>query len=203
MVDVSAFALMALFIARLGTQATAAHQIAASSAALLYMTPLSIALACSSRVSYWIGASMRDKARQVIGLALCITGGIALLLCGLVVTFNHQIAAVFTPNAVVASVAAGLLLWVALYHLADATQALCSFLLRCYRVTFLPLLAYAVFLWGLGLYGGYRLAYEGLPGLAPLQSAQAFWICTALGMALVASSLGGLLWWVIRADKRA
>ena len=43
MVEVTSFTLMALFIARQGTLASAAHQIAANLAAVLYMVPLSIA----------------------------------------------------------------------------------------------------------------------------------------------------------------
>ena len=49
-----------------------------------------------------------------------------------------------------------------LYHLADAVQALCVFVLRCYRVTVAPLVVYCVLLWGVGLGGGYLLAYRGL-----------------------------------------
>ena len=56
MVEVTSFTLMALFIARQGTTASAAHQIASNLAALLYMVPLSLAIATSARVSYWLGA---------------------------------------------------------------------------------------------------------------------------------------------------
>jgi MATE family multidrug resistance protein len=55
MVEVTSFTLMALFIARQGTTAAAAHQIAANMAAVLYMVPLSLAIATSTRVSYWLG----------------------------------------------------------------------------------------------------------------------------------------------------
>jgi multidrug resistance protein, MATE family len=56
MVEVTSLTLMALFIARQGTTASAAHQIASNLAALLYMVPLSLAIATSARVSYWLGA---------------------------------------------------------------------------------------------------------------------------------------------------
>ena len=54
---------MALFIARLGTLASAAHQVAANLAAVLYMVPLSLAIATSARVSFWLGAGDRAGAR--------------------------------------------------------------------------------------------------------------------------------------------
>ena len=46
---------MALFIARQGTLASAAHQVAANLAAVLYMVPLSLAIATSARVSLLAG----------------------------------------------------------------------------------------------------------------------------------------------------
>ncbi len=55
-VEVTSFTLMSLFIARLGVVATASHQIVSNMTAVLYMMPLSLSIASSSRVSYWIGA---------------------------------------------------------------------------------------------------------------------------------------------------
>ena len=70
---------MSLFIARQGTLASAAHQIAANLAAVLYMVPLSIAIATSARVSYWLGAGDARRARLAIrtgfklGLLMALT----------------------------------------------------------------------------------------------------------------------------------
>ncbi|MGH8822182.1 MAG: MATE family efflux transporter, partial [Rhodoferax sp.] len=66
LVEITSFTLMALFIARQGTTAAASHQIAANLAAVLYMMPLSIAIATSARVSYWLGAGDPRRARALI-----------------------------------------------------------------------------------------------------------------------------------------
>ena len=84
LVEVTSFTLMALFIARLGTVASASHQIAASVAAVLYMTPLSMAIACSARVSFWLGAGRPDDAKRVVLLGLKLTGLSALALAAIV-----------------------------------------------------------------------------------------------------------------------
>jgi Na+-driven multidrug efflux pump len=63
---------------------------------------------------------------------------------------RHGIAALFVGPAG-GGLAAGLLAIVAAYHLGDATQALCVFVLRCYRVAVAPLVAYCVLLWGVGV----------------------------------------------------
>lgn len=83
--------------------------------------------------------------------------------------------------------AAGLLGWVALYHLADAVQALGIFLLRCYRITLAPLVVYGVLLWGAGLGGGYVWAYHGLGPLPPLASPVPFWGASVVALLITAA----------------
>ena len=48
-------------------------------------------------------------------------------------------------------------------------------------------------LWGLGLLGGYRLAYVGVAGRTASQSAGSFWAASTLAIALVAVALLALL----------
>ncbi len=198
LVEVTSFTLMAVFIARLGTTAVASHQVAASMSAVLYMVPLSLSIATSARVSYWIGRGDLPQARRLVAMGLGLCLGCALGLAALVALLHTQIAGWYSTNAQVVSAAAGLLLWVSLYHLADATQALCAFLLRCWRITLLPLALYGVLLWGLGLAGGYALAYHdggwGSLQWQASQSATSFWQAATLALALVSVIFLGLLW---------
>jgi MATE family multidrug resistance protein len=66
LIEVTSFTLMALFIARLGTLATASHQVAANMTALIYMVPLSFSIAISARLSYWKGAGHIENMHRVI-----------------------------------------------------------------------------------------------------------------------------------------
>ena len=61
--------------------------------------------------------------------------------------------------------AAGLLLFVAGYHLFDAVQAVTVSVLRGYKRTVVPMLIYGVGLWCVGLTGGYLLALTALHSL--------------------------------------
>ena len=94
--------------------------------------------------------------------------------------------------------AAALLPWVAVYHLFDALQAVCVFVLRSFGIATASLVVYSEMLWGLGLGGGYWLAYQGLPGLPPLNSPQAFWGAGALALALTALAFIALLRMAVR-----
>ena len=201
LVEVTSFTLMAVFIARLGTTASASHQIAASVATVLYMVPLSMAIASSARVSFWLGAGETRRAQGVVVLALELTGVYAMCLALAIFLARDLIPGWYSETPEVKAAASALLAWVALYHLADAAQAVCAFLLRCYRVTFVPLLLYSVGLWGLGLYGGYRLTYEGLAGYASMQTATGFWVASTAAIGLVAGSFLLLLWRTVRAKS--
>lgn len=194
LVEVTSFTLMALFIARLGTTAAASHQIAANLTAVLYMFPLSISIATSARASYWLGARQPARARQAIRTGLLLALGLAAV-CSSALWLGHtSLPSLYTQQAEVARQASPLLVWVALYHLFDAAQTVCVFVLRCYRVTVVTLVVYSGLLWGAGLGGGYWLAYHGLAGGAPWARPDAFWAGSTVALAGVAAIFMPLLW---------
>lgn len=197
-VEVTSFTLMALFIARQGTVAAAAHQVVSNLAAVLYMMPLSIAIATSARVSYWLGAGDPARARATIRTGFRIGWSMALLLSASVLLGRHGIAAVYSTDVQVVALSAGLLAWLAAFHLGDATQALCVFVLRCYRVTVAPLVAYSLTLWGFGLFGGFTLAYRGLGPWQPLNTPAAFWMASSFALGVLAIILPLILWRAVR-----
>ncbi|NVM87494.1 MATE family multidrug resistance protein [Variovorax sp. SG517] len=202
LVEVTSFTLMALFIARLGTAAAAAHQIASNLLAVAYMTPLSLGIATSARVSFWLGAGDSAKARHACRLGFELTALCALFYAAVMAVLRNELANVYSDNPAVIAMAGTLLLAVALYHFADAVQTFCVFVLRCYRVTLAPLVIYCAMLWGLGLGGSYLLAYRGLGPWAAMQSPLAFWIMSAAALALTALLFGVLLRWTMRQRAR-
>ena len=203
MVEVTSFTLMALFIARQGTQAAAAHQIASNLAAVMYMVPLSIAIATSARVSFWLGAGEPKLARRVIRTGFKLAFVMAVLMSLSLLFARRGIASIYSSDAQVAAVAAGLLAWLAVYHLGDAAQGLCVFILRCYRVAMAPLVAYCVLLWGVGLAGGFLLAYRGLGAWPAQHSPAAFWIAAAVALGVLALILPLILWRAVRSYRPA
>ena len=198
-VEVTSFTLMSLFIARLGVVATASHQIVSNMTAVLYMIPLSLSIASSSRVSYWIGAGQINRARQALrtGLGLILMLGVCL--AAVIGWQREAIASFYTQSPEVAALAATLLLWLMIYHVADAVQVFTVFTLRCYGITVLPLITYTVLLWGLGLAGGYAVAYDTHINLAALswlvpQSPIAFWQTGSLALYVTVAVLLPVLW---------
>ena len=97
-----------------------------------------------------------------------------------------------------------LLAWVALFHIADAAQTIAAFVLRAYRIATVPLLVYVLAIWGIGLGGGYVVAFD-LAGISPswAQAAQGFWAMSTLGLTIAGIGMTAFLAWTLRRQRRA
>ena len=202
-VEISAFTLMAIFIARLGPEILAGHRIVANISAMVYMLPLAIGTATAALVGQADGARNVRETRLVIHSSFVVAGAGSLIVAVLLWVFREPLARLGSPDPDVITVAVGLIAYVAAYQLSDAIQTIAGFALRGYHVTFVPLGVHLAAFWLLGLAGGYGLAFAGLPmfGIAPMGAA-GFW-CAAWGATLVAAvGLVGLLLWVQRARQR-
>lgn len=190
LVEVTSFAFMALFLARLGATVAASHQIAANLAALAYMVPLALANATSTMVAQSIGAGRPDRARDYGRRGLRLAIAIACAVSAALWLGREGIVRAYTTDAAVIAAALPLVALVAAFHLFDAIQATATFVLRAHRITTLPMLVYLVCLWGIGLGGGWWLAFVVGAGDSPLAQAVAgakgFWI--AAGASLLAAS---------------
>jgi MATE family multidrug resistance protein len=202
-VEISAFTLMAIFIARLGPEMLAGHRIVANISAMVYMFPLAVGTATAALVGQADGAADVRGAEALARSAFRLAGVGALLLGLLLWVLREPLAALGSPDPAVQSVAVGLIAYVAAYQLSDALQTIAGFALRGYHVTLVPLGVHLASFWLFGLGGGYWLAFDGLAvmGVLPMGAA-GFW-CAALVATLVATlGLGGLLFWVQSIRRR-
>lgn len=190
-IEVTGTTFMAIFIARFHSDAYASgHQIVGSIAGAVYMIPLSISIASSAIVAQYLGACNYIAARSAgyKGISMAIICAIA---AGLLVYFCQQpIIGIYTTDPDVIVVASSLIIFIALYQLADATQITAAFILRAYKIAILPTILYAVALWGVGLGGGYTIAFN-LTGHSPefLQGPAGFWFGNAVSLAAIAIAL--------------
>lgn len=187
LVDVTAFTFMALFIARLGAETSAAHQVAASVAVFFFMIPLSLGHATGVLVGQSLGAGRQAQARAAgfLGLQVGVTLGAAV---GLAIGLGASwLAALYSPDAGVRALATPLLAVVAFYHVADALQAVLAQVLRGYKRATAPMLIYATALWGVGLGGGYLAGLTDTFG--PPRGAAGFWLAAVASLTLAGAAL--------------
>jgi len=89
------------------------------------------------------------------------------------------------------------------FHIADAAQTVAAFVLRAYRHATAPLVIYALAIWGVGLGGGYLLAFGlGDASPEPLRGALGFWSAATLGLAFAGSGMSLFLLAMLRRQQR-
>ena len=201
-IEVTGFTFMAFFIARIGAMPVAGHQIAVNLVSLMFMMPLAIANASSTLVAQRIGAGDAADARRLgwhgleAGVLIAATMGAAVYL------LREQILSLYTHDSIIIGAALPLLAWVAVFHIADAAQTVAAFVLRAYRMATVPLVIYAVAIWGVGLGGGYALAFDN-SGLVPvaLRSALGFWSAATLGLVIAGIGMSAFLASMLRRSR--
>jgi MATE family multidrug resistance protein len=202
-IEVTGFTFMAFFISRLGATPVAGHQIAVNIVSLMFMLSLAIANASSTLVAQRVGAGDIADARRIGWHGVEIGTGVAALLGAAVYLLREPILQIYTHDAVVVAAAMPLLAWVVLFHVADAAQTVAAFVLRAWRIATVPLVIYVLALWGVGISGGYVLAFDSL-GIAPasLHGAVGFWTAATGGLVCAALALAGFLAWMLRTRVR-
>lgn len=197
-VEISAFTLVALFIAALGPDVVAGHRIVANLSALSYMLPLSLGIAVLSAVGLSIGRRDWLAVRRSVHAALGLAAGLSLVLGLLLWAFAETLGTLYTDDPAVAAIAISLIVYIAIYQFVDALQTVAGHVLRACRVTFVPMLVQTVCFWGIGLGLGSWLCYRG-----PMLGVAGFWLAAVLSLVAAAGLLLPLMFKALRSLEQA
>ncbi|KXS39551.1 MAG: multidrug resistance protein, MATE family [Halomonadaceae bacterium T82-2] len=201
-VEVTLFTLIALLVARLGEVTVAAHQVALNYTSILFMLPLSLAMALTVRVGNTLGRGEPERARFVTLVGLGV-GIVAALLNDLLMWLTAgPVVALYTPNPGVQSLALSLIGLALIYQVSDALQVTLAGALRGYKDTRIIMAITLVAYWLVGLGGGWLLAGGHWPGLAPL-GVRGYWLGLTAGLSVAAALLGWRLHVISRLPRRA
>lgn len=188
----SLFALAGLVMGTLGTATVAAHQVASSYGSLMFMVPLALHSATTIHVGHGIGRGDRRAARFAgwVGIGLCgaIMAGSALV----ILAARDSIAALYTPDPAVRGLAAGLLLFVAAFQVADGVQVGAAGALRGFGDARVPMVLNVVAYWLVGFPVSWWLGIHA--GLGP----RGIWTGLVLGLIACAALLATRYAWVSR-----
>ncbi|KMQ73063.1 MATE family efflux transporter [Marinobacter subterrani] len=187
-VEASLFSVIALFLAPLGPVVVAGHQIALNVVSLLFMLPLSIGMALTLRVSFLMGARAPDTARLIARSSLILAAATALVFAVLLLVFSREIAALYTSDTEVQAVTVRLLMFAAIFQIADVIQVTCISALRGYKDTRIPMFIMLFSFWGVGLPLGYALTFTDW--LVPPMGAAGFWVGLTGGLVSASILLG-------------
>lgn len=194
LIEVTSFTFIAIFLVRLGASTVGGHQIVANLISVLFMLPMALGVATGVLVAQSLGAGAPTIARRAArrGFGAAALGAAASLL--LVWPLREEIVSAYTIDPEVAAVALHLFGLACLFHGFDAFQGVAGYILRGYRVATAPMFIHGVSLWGVGLGGGYLLAFVR-PGGWPFDGAFSFWLAAVVGLSLAAL---GLSWMAAR-----
>lgn len=128
---------------------------------------------------------------------MLLAAGLATLLGGLIWLVRNPLVAAASNDHAVRAVALAPVVYIAFYQVFDALQTVAAFSLRGYKITFLPMLVHVACFWGVGLFGGWWLAFHGPQPMG----VAGFWTGLTLSLILAATLLGGLLWRTMRMQR--
>lgn len=190
--EVSIFSAVTLLMSSYNTVTIASHQAALNFASLLYMIPMSIAMALTILVGFEVGASRLRDARQYSWLGIGLAVALSMLCAAFLFFFRGMVAGFYTSDPDVLRLTKHFLIYAIFFQLSDAIAAPVQGALRGYKdvnVTFvMALISY----WVIGLPLGYVLAnYTGWEAFG-------YWIGLIAGLA--AGAIG--LFWRLAAIQR-
>jgi len=185
--EVWAFSASTLLAGRISESAVAAHAVVLRLASLAFMVPLGISIAATTRVGNLIGARKPDDARRAAWVALAMGAAVMTLSATLFVTLRGVLGTIFTDDAQVLALAAGVFPIAAAFQLFDGTQVVGAGILRGMGATRPVAVFNFVGYYLLALPLAWWLAWERGLGLRGL------WWGLALGLAVVACCLVGFV----------
>jgi multidrug resistance protein, MATE family len=198
--EATSFTFITLLVARLGTSVMGGHQVVANLAALCFMVPLSLAVATATLTAHAIGAEDASRARRTASTGIRIAVIVSASLALAVWMLRGAIVRLYTSDAAVAAVALTLIPYLAAFHVFDALQTGVGFVLRAHKRAVSPTVIYALALWGVGLFGGYHVAFVGL--WSPPWGVSGMWLMQSVGLGLAGLLLLGCYLLLLRTQDR-
>jgi MATE family multidrug resistance protein len=181
--EFGAFALVALMMGWMGTQAMAGHQVAINLAALTFMVPLGVGDAASVLVGRAVGRGDPEGTRGAARAAFACGVAFMTMTGAIFLSLPEPLARLYSRDAGVIAVAASLIPIAGVFQIFDGTQVVASGVLRGLGDTRAPMVANLLGYWLVGIPVSMYLGF--VAGLGP----RGLWWGLVLGLGLVGGSL--------------
>ena len=194
--EVSLFSIVAIILVPFGAQVVASHQIALNFTGLIFMVPLSIAMATTIKVGFAIGEKNLQQAKDYCFYSILLGLLLACLTAFITVVFRQEIASIYSAEPEVITLAASLMLLASLYQFSDTVQVVSAGALRGYKDTKSILYITFISYWLVGLSVGMILGVTDW--IVPQMGPYGFWIGFIIGLTTAAI----LLAWRLRVVQK-
>lgn len=177
-----------LLIARLGALPASAHLIAMNFAALVFMVPLGVGSAITTRVGNALGRREPEAARYAGLIGLLIILFSQTVSASAMLFFPEFIVRIYTSDAEITAIAVTLLFYSAIFQYADGIQICAAAALRGLKDTLFPMFINIISFFFVGLSVGYYMTFTKQMGPAGM------WIGMIAGLSFAAVLLTGRFW---------
>jgi MATE family multidrug resistance protein len=201
--EISMFSVVTLMIGRLGVEAVAAHQIAASVGGMTFMVPLALGMAVSIRVGFNVGAGDLPAARRSGWVAIGVSLVFALFAATAVFFARPFLASLYTSELPVMLLAIDLLIFVVIFQFFDDAQVTAVGALRGFKDTRMPMWVAVFSYWAIGLPIGAALGFGWfeLEILESFVGVRGFWVGLVAGLGVAALFLVTRFQWLSNRDQ--
>ncbi len=182
--EVSLFAVVAIILVPFGAETVASHQIALNFSGLIFMVPLSLAMATTIKVGHAIGNNDHQKAKDYTIHAIVLGLLLAIFTATITILFRIPIVSMYTTELPVIELAANIMLLATLYQFSDTVQVVSAGALRGYKDTKSILYITFVSYWLIGLTVGVVLGVTNW--VVPKMGPYGFWIGFITGLSTAA-----------------
>lgn len=194
--EVTLFAVIAILVSPLGVVSVAGHQIALNFSSLMFVFPMSVAVAATIRIGNWLGEHNTKMAQVSAWTAQGIGALMVVVSATVTVALRHQIARLYNTDPEVVTLASRLMLLAGIYQISDSIQMIGGGVLRGYKDTrpifFITLISY----WIVGLPIGYLFALT--PWFGTPTGTAGFWYGIIMGLTCAAIMLVWRTWYIQR-----
>jgi len=179
--EMTMFSGAAIIIGQLGDKILSGHAVALNIASILFMLPLAIGLAGSTRVGNLLGEKrfLDAKYSSYVGVSLCFIGALFNMIMLLI--FRENFSSIYSKDIEVINVAISLLIYASIFQIPDGIQMGSLGALRGYKDTFAPMIFLLISYWIFAIPLGYFLTNYGFT--KPL-GAEGMWISMIMGLIL-------------------
>ena len=179
--EMTMFSGAAIIIGQLGDKILSGHAVALNIASILFMLPLAIGLASSTRVGNLLGEKrfLDAKYSSYVGVSLCFIGALFNMIMLLI--FRENFSSIYSKDIEVINVAITLLIYASIFQIPDGIQMGSLGALRGYKDTFAPMIFLLISYWVFAIPFGYFLTNYGFT--KPL-GAEGMWISMIMGLIL-------------------
>lgn len=179
--EMTMFSGAAIIIGQLGDKILSGHAVALNIASILFMLPLAIGLAGSTRVGNLLGEKkfLDAKYSSYVGVSLCFIGALFNMIMLLI--FKENFSSIYSKDIEVINVAISLLIYASIFQIPDGIQMGSLGALRGYKDTFAPMVFLLISYWIFAIPLGYFLTNYGFT--KPL-GAEGMWISMIMGLVL-------------------